>query len=81
MVGISSETTQAIQEYLQHAPISFPQWQDPTQQTSNAYGAYALPTLVFISSDGVISRIQTGVPSPQELNQFIQEILPKKSAG
>jgi|GEM_PF-488337 len=76
VLGLSTETPAEIQAYLKQAQLSFPQWVDVSAQTPHRYGAYALPTLVFISSDGIVRRVYTGVPQGPDLLQFVEEILP-----
>ncbi len=75
IIGISSENLDHLKKYQSKHAHSYPLFHDTARLTQRQYAALAYPTLVFISRDGTIQRIDTGALPERLLESRIQEIL------
>lgn len=48
---------------------------DPSQNVIGRYRVVAMPTSIFIDSEGVITRIHAGLATEDQIDQFVQEAL------
>jgi peroxiredoxin len=74
-VGLAvGDTPEAARAFLNELGISYPAGPDAGSEISLRYGVSGLPTTVFISRDGTITRRWLGVLNEQQLTAFVEEI-------
>ena len=64
--------------FVQELNLTFPILLDESGEVSGGlYGLRGLPTSYFIDRDGYLVRIQIGGMTPEQLNEYLTEILPR----
>jgi cytochrome c biogenesis protein CcmG, thiol:disulfide interchange protein DsbE len=71
-----SDTVPDVQAFVNEFNIPFPVLLDQDGAVAERlYRIPGLPTSVFINRDGTIERIQVGIMTPRQIDQYVAEIL------
>lgn len=66
-----------VRAFVEEFDITFPVLLDETGAVYNElYRLLGLPMSVFVDRDGVIARIHIGIMTDQQVDEFVEEILP-----
>ena len=77
--GIDQELTRKdINKFVAEFRMPFPVLLDEKGKTRKLYGVIALPTFVFVGSDGLVRAVNSGPISPAVLDRKLAEILPPR---
>ncbi|MAT43714.1 MAG: cytochrome C biogenesis protein [Anaerolineaceae bacterium] len=65
-----------VESFVKEFSLTFPILLDETGEVSSKlYGMRGLPTSYFINQDGILKRIQVGAMQPEELEDYLAEII------
>ncbi len=67
------EAPTAVNGYLHDNQLDLPVWLDRDRKVSEAYGANAIPTLVVVGRDGVVSSLVVGLHDESDLRALLQK--------
>ncbi len=67
----SGEDEATVREYVAKTPFSYPVLLDPQSTLSNRYQVYALPTVMIVDRQGLISYMQPGLSDTNTLRQAL----------
>jgi peroxiredoxin len=74
-VGISTDPRQEDAEALiEETGVTYDVGWDPAGDLFAEFGGFAMPTTVFISSDGTVAEVWSGVLTAADLTEKIQEL-------
>lgn len=64
-----------VQAFAKEFEIQFPILLDGDGVVKNLYRVVGIPVSIFVSRDGIVARIQIGVMSGKQINQYVSEIM------
>jgi len=71
-----SDTLQDVQAFVSEFHMTFPVLLDKDGQVAGRlYQIPGVPTSIFVNRDGTIERVQVGLMSAKQIDQFVAEIL------
>lgn len=74
-VGISTDPRQEDAEILiEETGVTYDLGWDPAGDLFAEFGGFAMPTTVFVSSDGTVAEVWSGVLTADDLTKKIQEL-------
>jgi peroxiredoxin len=74
-VGISTDPRQQdAQTLVEETGVTYDLGWDPDGRLFAEFGGFAMPTTVFVTADGIVSEVWSGVLSADELQSKIEEI-------
>jgi thiol-disulfide isomerase/thioredoxin len=74
-VNVEADQTSARVEAAARAlHVMMPTLHDRTYQAGQAFGVEALPTLMLVDREGIVRRVETGVPDEAQLDGWITEL-------
>ncbi len=79
MIGVTSlatDTEQDVRQFLKEFDITYPVGPDTTGEIVVDFGVTLFPSTYFITADQVIARKRLGILSYEELEGYIEELLP-----
>jgi len=72
----SQDTLTEARAFAEEFEVSYPTLLDKTGEvTEELYSVRGLPTSIFINREGLVTRIQLGAMSGQQIEEFVTEIL------
>ncbi|NNF56539.1 MAG: TlpA family protein disulfide reductase [Acidimicrobiales bacterium] len=75
-VGLSRDfSTDAWLEVVETTGVTFPTYSQPSEELFLASGGLAMPTTVFLDSEGKVKRVHSGPLSMSRLDVLIDELL------
>jgi peroxiredoxin len=69
------ETSEQVTSYFNELGLTFTPVLDSNGDVATAYGAFNLPTTVFINRQGVVTNIHRGLLLPEQIDPLLAEIL------
>jgi cytochrome c biogenesis protein CcmG, thiol:disulfide interchange protein DsbE len=71
-----SESASDIQDYAQHAGLTFPITVDQNTIIASTYRTLGIPTHFFIGADGLIKEVRIGAMPADDMDRAVAAILP-----
>ncbi len=69
------ESAEQVTSYFNELGLTFTPLLDSNSDVATAYGAFNLPTTIFINRQGVVTNIHRGLLLPEQIEPLLEEIL------
>ncbi len=73
------ESAEQVRDFFDELGLTLPAVLDPDGDVGNAYGAFYLPSTVFIDSDGIMTAFHRGIISRSQIDGYMLRTLPMDS--
>jgi peroxiredoxin len=71
------ESEFTVNKFFEHNNLSIPVVMDKNGEVYDQYGIYNLPASFFVSPDGKVKRMVQGEMNRQDIDKWIEDVLPK----
>ena len=72
--GVNSEAATNAKRFLEKTPLSFPTLVDARSKVSQQYSVSAIPTVIVIDREGVVSAYKVGYQNEAALRALLEEV-------
>lgn len=74
-----AESAEQVRSYLDELGLDLMAVLDSDGEVAEAYGAYFLPSTMFVDADGVITAFHRGIISQAQIDDYLAQTMPRDS--